>query len=273
MTSTQDLGWLLANFADRVPGVAHAIAVSADGLLLAASRDLPRDRADQLAAIASGLVSLTQGAARCFEGGAVLQTVVEMDNGFLFLMSISDGSSFAVLGVIGLVGVGFLSFMLFTSNPFERLLPGAAEGHDLTLIETMPLGEVEEDRTRHYLPLDRVRRRLEEHVLLIPSLRRTGGPARYYEVAGTSIRLGLITPLTGNFCDGCNRIRVAATGTVYGCLGHDQKVDLRQALRDEGPAAVNMLLDRLLAGKPRRHDFQIAAETPAVDRHMSVTGG
>jgi predicted regulator of Ras-like GTPase activity (Roadblock/LC7/MglB family) len=97
MTTTQDLGWLLANFADRVPGVAHAVAVSADGLLLASSRDLPRDRADQLAAIASGLVSLTQGAARCFEGGAVLQTVVEMDNGFLFLMSISDGSSFGVL--------------------------------------------------------------------------------------------------------------------------------------------------------------------------------
>ena len=108
MTSTQDLGWLLANFADRVPGVAHAIAVSADGLLLASSRDLPRDRADQLAAIASGLVSLTQGAARCFEGGAVLQTVVEMDNGFLFLMSISDGSSFSVLAArscdVGQVG-------------------------------------------------------------------------------------------------------------------------------------------------------------------------
>ena len=108
MTSTQDLGWLLANFADRVPGVAHAIAVSADGLLLAASRDLPRDRADQLAAIASGLVSLTQGAARCFEGGAVLQTVVEMDNGFLFLMSISDGSVLSVVAEatcdVGLVG-------------------------------------------------------------------------------------------------------------------------------------------------------------------------
>jgi uncharacterized protein len=108
MTTPQDLGWLLANFADRVPGVAHAIAVSADGLLLASSRDLPRDRADQLAAISSGLVSLTQGAARCFEGGAVLQTVVEMDNGFLFLMSISDGSSFAVLAArscdVGQVG-------------------------------------------------------------------------------------------------------------------------------------------------------------------------
>ncbi len=101
-------GWLVTNFAERVPGVAHAIVVSADGLLLTASDRLPRDRADQLAAIASGLVSLTQGASRCFEGGAVLQTVVEMDNGFLFLMSISDGSSFGVLAArscdVGQVG-------------------------------------------------------------------------------------------------------------------------------------------------------------------------
>ncbi|MFG3342821.1 roadblock/LC7 domain-containing protein [Glycomyces sp. NPDC048151] len=96
-TSVQDLGWLLAGFAERVPGVAHAVAVSADGLLLASSRDLPRDRADQLSAVTSGMVSLTQGASRVFEGGAVLQTVVEMDRGFLFVMSISDGSSFAVL--------------------------------------------------------------------------------------------------------------------------------------------------------------------------------
>nr|GID37609.1 hypothetical protein Aca09nite_41150 [Actinoplanes campanulatus] len=127
MTSTQDLGWLLANFADRVPGVAHAIAVSADGLLLAASRDLPRDRADQLAAIASGLVSLTQGAARCFEGGAVLQTVVEMDNGFLFLMSISDGSSFAVLAArscdVGQVGY---EMALLVDRVGEALTPRAA---------------------------------------------------------------------------------------------------------------------------------------------------
>jgi predicted regulator of Ras-like GTPase activity (Roadblock/LC7/MglB family) len=101
-------GWLVNDFAERVPGVAHAVVVSADGLLLTASNRLPLDRADQLAAVASGLVSLTQGAARCFEGGAVLQTVVEMDNGFLFLMSISDGSSFAVLAArscdVGQVG-------------------------------------------------------------------------------------------------------------------------------------------------------------------------
>jgi len=150
----------------------------------------------------------------------------------------------------------------------------AAEGHDLTLIETMPLGEVEQDRTRHYLPLDEVRRRIEQSYQLIPTLRRTGaGPARYYEVAGLGLKLGLITPLSDNFCDGCNRIRVAATGTVYGCLGHDQKVELRDALRAGGPAEVEALLDRLLAGKPRRHDFRIGAAAPAVSRHMSVTGG
>ncbi len=148
-----------------------------------------------------------------------------------------------------------------------------AEGHDLTLIETMPLGEVEEDRTSHYLPLDRVKSQLERSFDLTPSLRRTGGPARYYEVGGLGVKLGLITPLTNNFCDGCNRIRVAATGTVYGCLGHDQKVELRGALRDGGAAAVDALLDLLLAGKPRRHDFRIAAAAPAVHRHMSVTGG
>jgi len=149
----------------------------------------------------------------------------------------------------------------------------AGRGFDLTLIETMPLGDVEEIRSRHYLPLDGVRRRIEDRFTLIPTLARTGGPARYFEVGGTSIRLGLITPLTGNFCGGCNRIRVAATGTVYGCLGHDQKVELRDLLRLGGPAAVDEALDRLLAGKPRGHDFRIDAPVPAVPRHMSVTGG
>jgi cyclic pyranopterin phosphate synthase len=146
-------------------------------------------------------------------------------------------------------------------------------GFDLTLIETMPLGEVEEDRTEHYLPLSGVRTALGEEFRLIPSLARTGGPARYYEVDGLGIRLGMITPLTHNFCDGCNRIRVAATGTVFGCLGHDQKVELRDLLRGGGAELVNEALDRLLAGKPRGHQFRIEAARPAVARHMSVTGG
>jgi len=149
----------------------------------------------------------------------------------------------------------------------------AGQSHDLTLIETMPLGDVEQDRSGHYLPLDEVKRALDRRFQLIPSLARTAGPARYWDVAGTGIRLGLITPLTNNFCAGCNRIRVAATGTVFGCLGHDQKVELRDLLRQGGTAAVNAALDMLLAGKPERHDFRIAASEPAVARHMSVTGG
>ncbi len=144
---------------------------------------------------------------------------------------------------------------------------------DLTLIETMPLGEVEEDRTEHYLPLSDVRARLEREFSLIPSLARTAGPARYFGVEGLGVSLGFITPLTHNFCDGCNRIRVAATGTVFGCLGHDQKVELRELLRGGGAEAVDEALDRLLAGKPRRHQFRIEAAEPAVARHMNVTGG
>jgi cyclic pyranopterin phosphate synthase len=148
-----------------------------------------------------------------------------------------------------------------------------SQGHDLTLIETMPLGAVEEDRTAHYLPLSLVRAELEREFRLTPSLTRTGGPARYYEVDGLGTRLGFITPLTNNFCEGCNRIRVAATGTVFGCLGHDQKVELRDLLRSGGAGAVAHKLDELLAGKPERHQFRIEAERPAVARHMSVTGG
>ena len=149
----------------------------------------------------------------------------------------------------------------------------AAMAIDLTLIETMPLGEVEQDRTAHYLPLDLVKRRLEERFTLVPNTLRTGGPSRYYDVAELRSRIGFITPLTSNFCDGCNRIRVAATGTVFGCLGHDQNVELRDLLRSGGIDAVNGALDRLLAGKPKGHQFRIEAARPAVERHMSVTGG
>jgi cyclic pyranopterin phosphate synthase len=149
----------------------------------------------------------------------------------------------------------------------------ASQGHDLTLIETMPLGEVEEDRTDHYLPLSEVMTRLGREFGLVPSLARTGGPARYYEVEGFDNRLGLITPLTNNFCEGCNRIRVAAMGTVYGCLGHDQHVELRDVLRGGGVAAVDDALERLLASKPKGHHFKIEAQAPAVARYMNATGG
>jgi GTP 3',8-cyclase len=148
-----------------------------------------------------------------------------------------------------------------------------ARGFDLCLIETMPLGWIDEDRSDRFLPLDVARAQIEARFTLVPSLHRTGGPARYFDVPETGRRVGFITPLSNNFCAGCNRIRVAATGTIYGCLGHDQKVELRDLLRSGERDAVDAALDRLLAGKPERHAFAISAAEPAVLRHMNVTGG
>ena len=149
------------------------------------------------------------------------------------------------------------------------------EGHGITLIEVMPLGEVEGDRFDHYLPLDKVRERLERLWTLTPSAHRSGGPARYFDIAETGGRLGLITPLTSNFCDGCNRVRVSATGQLFMCLGGEGQVDLRAALRSGEAGALDAALDRAMVLKPERHAFRIdaAGQAPALARHMSVTGG
>ncbi|ESZ87274.1 MAG: molybdenum cofactor biosynthesis protein MoeA [Blastomonas sp. CACIA14H2] len=149
-------------------------------------------------------------------------------------------------------------------------------GHDVTLIEVMPLGEVEEDRFDHYLPLPLVRETLEQRWTLTPSDHRTGGPARYFDVAETGGRLGLITPLTNNFCAGCNRVRVTATGQIYMCLGQNDRVDLRAAMRGpDSDAALDAALTRAIRAKPERHDFRIdtPGSAPALARHMSTTGG
>ena len=150
----------------------------------------------------------------------------------------------------------------------------AAEGHDLTLIETMPLGAVDEDRVDRFLPLTGVLDRLRARFPLIPDGHRSGGPARYWRVEGTSTRLGLISPLTANFCDGCNRVRLTTDGKLFTCLGHDDAVDLKAALRGGGLPALDAAIDEALAIKPARHHFRIATgAAPAVARHMSVTGG
>lgn len=149
----------------------------------------------------------------------------------------------------------------------------AVQGHDLTLIETMPLGKIDEVRQDRYLPLDAVVSDLTQKYTLVPSPVRTGGPARYFDVSELGLRLGLITPLTNNFCEACNRIRITATGTVFSCLGHDDKVELREILRRDGEQGVMEALDALLARKPERHNFDIASSRPAVARHMSMTGG
>jgi cyclic pyranopterin phosphate synthase len=137
----------------------------------------------------------------------------------------------------------------------------------------MPLGEVEEDRSAHYLPLDGVKCALEGRYTLAPSLAHTGGPARYFDVGEIGLRLGFITPISDNFCAGCNRVRITATGIVYGCLGHEQKIELGRLLRSGDLLGMEAALDALIAGKPERHRFDIAAAAPAVERHMSVTGG
>ncbi len=150
------------------------------------------------------------------------------------------------------------------------------QGMDLTLIEVMPLGLVDGDRIDHYLPLTTVRAELEQRWTLTPSDHRSGGPARYFDIADTGGRLGLITPLTENFCAGCNRVRVTTTGQLYPCLGGGEMVDLRAALRSLDPdPALAAALDRAMRIKPERHQFAISApgEAPALARHMSVTGG
>lgn len=158
----------------------------------------------------------------------------------------------------------------------EKMLHWAhSEGYDFTLIETMPLGEIDEDRTDQYLPLSLVRERLEESHTLEPIPYKTGGPARYVEVKETGGRLGFITPMTHNFCESCNRVRLTCTGTLFMCLGKDDAADLRTPLRaSEGNDLVTQAINEAISRKPKGHDFIIDRnEAPSVTRHMSTTGG
>ena len=147
-------------------------------------------------------------------------------------------------------------------------------GCDMTLIETMPLGEIDEDRTDQYLSLQDVRRDLASFWTLTDLAYATGGPARYVRVEETGGRLGLITPLSHNFCEACNRVRLTCTGTLHTCLGRDDASDLRAVIRggaDE--AGLNAAIFAAIGAKPLGHDFEIDRAGPAVARHMSTTGG
>ncbi|WP_369058103.1 GTP 3',8-cyclase MoaA [Caulobacter sp. 73W] len=150
-----------------------------------------------------------------------------------------------------------------------------SQGFDMTLIETMPMGEVEADRTDQFLPLSRVREQLSAFWTLEELPLNTGGPARYVRVAETGGRLGFITPLTHNFCEACNRVRLTCTGVLHTCLGREDAADLRAVVRggaDDG--ALRAAILTAVTGKPRGHDFRIdRGAAPAVSRHMSMTGG
>jgi cyclic pyranopterin phosphate synthase len=162
-------------------------------------------------------------------------------------------------------------------DEFPELIAWAhGEGMDLTLIEVMPLGDVGEGRLDQYLPLSMVRARLAERFTLLDLDYQSGGPARYVRVAETGGRLGFITPLTHNFCESCNRVRVTCTGTLFMCLGQEDAADLRGALRaSEGNDLLYAAIDDAIAHKPKGHDFIIDRRhtRPALARHMSVTGG
>ncbi|MBC7521543.1 MAG: GTP 3',8-cyclase MoaA [Sandarakinorhabdus sp.] len=152
----------------------------------------------------------------------------------------------------------------------------AAHGHDLVMIETMPLGEIGFDRADHYLPLKKVRADLATRWTLHDLPDNTGGPARYVRIGETGQRMGFITPLTHNFCESCNRVRLTATGQLYMCLGQDDVADLRSVIRAApDDTALHAALDEAISRKPKGHDFVIdrRAAAPAVRRHMSVTGG
>ncbi len=161
-------------------------------------------------------------------------------------------------------------------HEFDAMLEWCGRhGFDLCLIETMPMGEIAEDRTERYLSLDVVRARLRLHWTLTESGYATGGPARYFDVAETGTRIGFITPLSHNFCESCNRVRLTCTGTLYMCLGQEDAADLRAplraGLRDE---PLKDAIREAISRKPKGHDFVIERARPAASaRHMSVTGG
>jgi GTP 3',8-cyclase len=162
-------------------------------------------------------------------------------------------------------------------DEIDRMVAWCGEhGFDLCLIETMPLGDIGGDRTEQYLPLSQVRAQLRRRWTLAESSYRTGGPARYYTVAETGSRIGFITPMTHNFCESCNRVRLTCTGTLFMCLGQDDAADLRAVLRSGADdAALANAIRAAIARKPQGHDFIIDRrhDKPALARHMSVTGG
>ena len=150
------------------------------------------------------------------------------------------------------------------------------EGFDLTIIEVMPMGDIgSESRLDQYLPLHDVRAQLEREFTLIESPYKTAGPARYFDVRETGGRLGFITPLTHNFCESCNRVRMTCTGELYMCLGQDDNANLAKALREGGVARLEQAIKEAIGRKPKGHDFEISRQRsgPAVSRHMNVTGG
>lgn len=193
----------------------------------------------------------------------------KLDKVFAGLDAASRAGIHVKINAVALKGVN--------EDELTRMVAWCGEhGHDLCLIETMPLGDIDGDRTDQYLPLSLVRARLAQDWTLDESDYATGGPARYVNVKETGHRIGFITPMTHNFCESCNRVRITCTGTLFMCLGQDDAADLREPLRaDPTGALLDQTIDEAIGRKPKGHDFIIdrRSKAPAVSRHMSMTGG
>ena len=162
------------------------------------------------------------------------------------------------------------------NNIIEMIEWCSFNGYDMTLIEVMPMGDIgSENRFNQYLPLSKVKEKLSKKFNLINIPKKTGGPARYYKIEGKKIDLGFITPLTHNFCESCNRVRLTCTGILYMCLGQDDNVDLKNILRNKGCSFLENSLFKAISRKPKGHDFNISKSGINIssNRHMSVTGG
>jgi GTP 3',8-cyclase len=174
------------------------------------------------------------------------------------------------------IKINMVAMRAVNDDEIEPMMAWAhGRGFGLTLIEGMPLGEVGIDRVDSYLPLKELRARLASRYTLESTDHRTGGPARYDWVKETNGLIGFITPMSHNFCETCNRVRLTATGQLFMCLGQEDMVDLREVLRGDGPPALDAALDRAMQLKPKGHDFVLDRDHdgPALSRHMSVTGG
>ena len=192
------------------------------------------------------------------------------------LDKVLDGIEAARMAGLG-IKVNVVALKGVNEDEFDDMIRWCGKmGCDMTLIETMPLGDISGDRTDQYLPLSLARTKIERHWTLQDSDHRTGGPARYVRVAETGRYLGFITPMTHNFCESCNRVRLTCTGTLFMCLGQEDAADLRAPLRDgKDDAALLHAIHEAIARKPKGHDFIIDRRNhrPALSRHMSVTGG
>ena len=165
----------------------------------------------------------------------------------------------------------------FNQNHLPDILKWCGdENFDMTIIEVMPMGDIGGDtRYGQYLPLSQVRSELEKQFTLVDLPERTSGPARYVSVKETNNKLGFITPLTHNFCESCNRVRLTCTGVLYMCLGQDDNADLKTVLREQGRDALEDAIRSAIGRKPKGHDFEISRQSSnvSVNRHMSLTGG